>query len=92
MQSSEQQQYVRMSRQLDDEILESRVRQEFATCGYSALRQVHVSSRGGCVYLEGQVPSYYLKQLAQVTALRAEGVTWICNELAVSDHPVGHPK
>ena len=76
---------------VDDETLESRVHQELATCGYAVLHQIRVSSRGGCVHLEGRVPSFYFKQLAQVAARRAEGVTWLCNELVVPEQPIGRP-
>ena len=84
MQSSDGQ-HPRTPTPTDDEILESRVNRVLAASGYAVLRQIRVSSRGGCVHLEGCVPSYYLKQLAQVMARRAEGVNWICNDLVVPE-------
>ena len=37
--------------------------------GHGWLRLVGVSVEGGCVVLRGRVPSFYLKQMAQVTAM-----------------------
>ena len=75
----------------EDQLLESRARRALTTSDYAALRRIQVSSRDGCVYLEGCVPSFYLKQMAQVIALRVAGVTWICNELVVPEDSVQAP-
>ncbi len=75
----------------EDQLLESRVRRVLASSVYAVLRRIRVSARGGCVYLEGCVPSYYFKQMAQVIALRAVGVTWICNELVVPEDSAQSP-
>ena len=55
--------------------------------GYTLLRRVQVAMGDGCIELRGQVPSYYLKQVAQETVLATlngsrKGVA-IKNELEV---------
>lgn len=52
-------------------------------CGHPQLRRVHVRARKGHVTLEGTVPSYYGKQLAQAVSLGVAGVTTLDNQLAV---------
>ena len=90
MQSSDEQ-HPRSSAPVDDELLESRVSRALAASGYAVLRQIRVSTHDGCVHLEGCVPTFYLKQLAQVTARRAEGAIWIRNDLVVPEGPGGPP-
>ena len=52
--------------------------------GYPYLRYISVSADRGCVVLQGKVPSYFAKQLAQTAAMNCEGVTSIQNELFVN--------
>lgn len=52
-------------------------------CGYSDLNGVEISSEKGIVRLHGRVPSYYLKQRAQVAALGVRGVLSLHNDLDV---------
>jgi osmotically-inducible protein OsmY len=63
--------------------LEGEVRRALANSGYSPLFEVHVSARHGTICLEGRVPTYYLKQIAQTVALSVEGVESLDNELVV---------
>lgn len=51
-----------------------------------ALRHIDVTAEGGRITLRGSVPSYYLKQQAQVVARRVERVLSIHNALYVSSH------
>lgn len=51
--------------------------------GYGWLRRVAVAAEGGSVVLQGRVPSYYLKQLAQEAVLAVPGVEVLRNELQV---------
>ncbi|MBA4187815.1 MAG: hypothetical protein C0467_07330 [Planctomycetaceae bacterium] len=51
--------------------------------GYAWLRGVSVGTTHGVVLLQGTVPSFYLKQLAQVTVLAVPGVKLVRNELQV---------
>ena len=60
------------------------VRTALAATGYTWLRRVAVTAAGGNVVLSGTVPSYYLKQLAQVTVSGVPGVGLVRNELAVT--------
>lgn len=47
------------------------------------LRQVTCHFHEGALILHGQLPSYYLKQLAQEAVMELEGVEEIINHIAV---------
>jgi osmotically-inducible protein OsmY len=64
--------------------LADRVTRALRQTGYSALRQIKVAIHRRAVRLSGQVSSYYLKQIAQTTALAVPGVQHIDNDLEVS--------
>lgn len=64
--------------------LKARVVAALMRSGYSALAWVGCDVRGDQVILRGSVPSYHLKQLAQVFAQRVDGVERIQNCLEVS--------
>jgi osmotically-inducible protein OsmY len=51
--------------------------------GYAALAFVSCDINQNLVILSGSVPSYHLKQLAQVFAQRVEGVGRVDNRLEV---------
>jgi osmotically-inducible protein OsmY len=51
--------------------------------GYGSLRGIKVTVHARLVILGGRVPSYYLKQVAQTTALAAAGARQVCNDLDV---------
>jgi osmotically-inducible protein OsmY len=51
--------------------------------GYPALRAIDVSVEGPRVVLKGRVPSYYMKQMAQVVTLAVAGVQELCNQVEV---------
>ncbi|HYO24454.1 MAG TPA: BON domain-containing protein [Lacipirellulaceae bacterium] len=51
--------------------------------GYAALSFVGCDVRGAKVVLQGSVPSYHLKQMAQAAAQRVAGVARVENRLAV---------
>ncbi|RIK88581.1 MAG: hypothetical protein DCC67_00595 [Planctomycetota bacterium] len=53
--------------------------------GYAALSFIGCDVDAGRVVLRGSVPSYHLKQLAQVCARRVDGVAMVENRLTVSD-------
>jgi len=53
---------------------------------YSLLRQVSVEYERGVLVLQGTLPNYYHKQLAQEAVRRVEGVTRVVNRIEVS-HP-----
>ena len=50
---------------------------------YRALRRVNCEFTDGTLYLQGQVPTYHYKQLAQVTVLGIDGIQRVVNELEV---------
>ena len=51
--------------------------------GYLALRHVACIARDDVVYLDGRLPSYFLKQVAQEIAARVEGVRRVINRIDV---------
>jgi osmotically-inducible protein OsmY len=64
------------------EIKESAVAR-LQSSGYFALRDVGCAYKDGILTLHGCLPSYYLKQLAQMAVADVEGVTAIVNQIAV---------
>ena len=74
--------------QLTTEILEDlrlveRTEHALHATGYGVLRDIEVFVNARVVRLVGRVPSYYLKQIAQVTALAVLGTHQIQNDLDV---------
>ena len=59
------------------------VKRRLTLSGRPELRKVRVSLDPGGIRLQGSVSSYYLKQLAQASALAVEGVASVHNELVV---------
>lgn len=51
--------------------------------GYLALRTVTVSICSGSIRLDGRLPSYHLKQMAQSTAKHVPGVIRVMNDVEV---------
>lgn len=52
--------------------------------GQMWLRKIAIAATGrGTVVLQGQVPTYYLKQMAQSVALAVAGVTSLENQITV---------
>ncbi len=51
--------------------------------GQPPLRKVSVTSQHGHVTLDGRVPTYYMKQLAQTAAMSVDGVESIQNDVKV---------
>jgi osmotically-inducible protein OsmY len=66
----------------DDEIA-GRAYLALATSGYRSLRNLQVFCNNGRVTLEGQLPTYYLKQLAQSLVQRVDGVREVDNTVSV---------
>lgn len=66
---------------LQDRPLTGKVERALGATGYAALRAIKVWASGHVVILKGRVESYYLKQLAQATALAVEGTAQVRNEL-----------
>jgi len=64
--------------------LRARVLAALMRSGYASLAWVGCDVHGDQVILQGSVPSYHLKQLAQVFAQRVDGVERIQNCLEVS--------
>jgi osmotically-inducible protein OsmY len=63
--------------------LAERVGRALGATGYGPLRGIDVSVQVRLVIMAGRVPSYYLKQIAQTTALSVPGVAQVRNDLEV---------
>jgi hypothetical protein len=63
--------------------LAERIERALHANGYSALRTIQVSVRGARV-VQGRVPGYYLKQMAQVVTRAVPGVRHVFNDVRVS--------
>jgi osmotically-inducible protein OsmY len=71
-------------RSQEDLCLAEHVERALRATGYGPLRGIEVTVRARLVILGGQVPSYYLKQVAQTTALAVPGTRQVRNDLEVS--------
>ena len=67
----------------DARSLSADVEQALRASGYSALRGVDVVAISGVVFLQGCVPSYHMKQVAQAAVMSMPGVCEVRNELDV---------
>jgi osmotically-inducible protein OsmY len=67
----------------EDLRLAERVARALRATGYGPLRDLEVTVQARLVILGGRVPSYYLKQVAQTTALAVPGAHQVRNDLAV---------
>jgi hypothetical protein len=74
---------VRPARERD---VKAAVADTLVRSGYSALSLVGCEVRGDAIILQGSVPTYYLKQLAQSFAQRVAGAKRVDNRLAVHRH------
>ena len=54
------------------------------TTGYSHLRKLIVLEVDGLIVLQGRVPSYHMKQVAQASVMAVPGVQGLCNDLEVA--------
>ena len=63
--------------------LKARIVEALDNSGYAALSAVGCDVDSNRVILRGSVPSYHLKQLAQVHALRVDGIGRLENRLEV---------
>jgi osmotically-inducible protein OsmY len=71
----------------EDEIIERRITRRLRTSPYLSVRRVTCRFHEGMLRLQGRVPSYYLKQMAQTMVLEMEGVDEIDNQLEVITPP-----
>lgn len=58
-------------------------RDRLGQSGYGPLRDIHCQYVAGVLTLSGRVPSFYLKQIAQVTVKDVQHVQQIDNQLEV---------
>jgi hypothetical protein len=69
---------------LEDLRLAERVERELGTTGHMPLGAIQVFACGRVVILQGHVPSYHLKNVAETTAADVVGVEEVHNNLEVS--------
>ena len=60
------------------------IREELAASPYAPLRRVSCVLEGDTLILSGRVPSFYLKQLAQKSAIDHKAVEKIVNRIEVA--------
>lgn len=72
-----------LTQSLEDLCLAKRIERALHATGHNVLREIEVFVTARIVRLVGRVPSYYLKQVAQVTALAIPGTHQIHNDLEV---------
>jgi osmotically-inducible protein OsmY len=68
---------------LEDICLAERIERALRATGYGPLRGIEVIVQGQLVILKGRVSSYYLKQVAQATALSVLEAHEVRNDLEV---------
>ena len=67
---------------IHDEQLFSQIEKALLITGFAGtLREIQIEVHAGSVVLSGRLPSYYLKQIAQVSAMRIDGVLQVSNEI-----------
>jgi BON domain len=66
-----------------DRALHHQVRRTLRGTGYAALQQIDCRVENGIVELSGEVPSFYVKQIAQVVLLALKQVQRVENRLRV---------
>ncbi len=64
--------------------IEAEAQSRLQTSGHPQLRKVSCEFHEGVLILRGQVPTFYLKQVAQTLVRRLEGVGEINNRLEVA--------
>lgn len=67
-----------------DRSIRDNVHRALRESGYAPLREIQCDVFDGVVELTGNVPSFYIKQLAQTTVLRLEQIRGINNRLRVA--------
>jgi osmotically-inducible protein OsmY len=67
--------------------IEERVRIQLQHSPYRAIRRVTCRFDNGELTLEGRVPTFHYKQLAQTAVAGIAGVKSIINEITVEDAP-----
>ena len=71
------------SRTTGDDRLLRQLRSALRDTGYAALERIGCQMQEGDVVLSGRLSSYYLKQMAQETALRTVTVGRVHNQIRV---------
>jgi hypothetical protein len=68
---------------LDAANTERDAQRRLETCGYEALKAIRCRFRGGTIFLTGEAPTYFHKQLAQEAIRSLPTVSAINNQITV---------
>lgn len=68
---------------MEDRRIREKVTELLGTHPYLVLREISCDCQDGTLVLKGNLPSYFLKQVAQSIAMTAEGVREIYNAIEV---------
>ena len=75
--------HSRVHKCADSHALKVAIQAALSRAGYGELRCVDLECEGDAVTISGRVPTYYLKQLVQRTAMSTPGIGRVNNELDV---------
>jgi len=78
------------SRVDDSEDVANSVQKSLVGSAYCVLRTLSLCYERGVLFLRGQLPTYFHRQLAQEAVRRIEGVTRIINQIEVTGEPFRH--
>lgn len=70
-----------------DQCLQQHVMQQIRACGYPELQRLQVTSDRGVVTISGELPNYYLRQLAAGEARRTPEVLRVIDQIRVVHQP-----
>lgn len=79
----EGQNIISMKHQQQTDRLRQEVTAALRNSGYPMLRYIHIATEGSAVILQGKVPNFHMKQLAQAVVIQTKGVGLIRNDLIV---------
>ena len=74
------------SAQLDELEVSRAIQHRFEQSAYRSLRQVRCEWRDGALTLFGEVPTFFLKQMAQTIAASVNGAVAIANQIDVTSY------
>jgi osmotically-inducible protein OsmY len=67
--------------------IETSIQHALESANYPPLRTLHVRESGGAIVISGNVPSYFMKQMAQAVAMAVAFDRPLRNELRVDNAP-----
>jgi osmotically-inducible protein OsmY len=74
-------------RRSDAQEVIAEARERLKSASYAPVRNVSCEYDEGVLFLRGQVPSFFQKQLAQEAVFKLDGVTSVVNQIEVTGRP-----